>query len=346
MQLKVVELLTQSSALNPQHFPMPRRVILDTDPGIDDALALILALQSPELCVEAITTVSGNAPVDLTTRNALTVLELFPPERRPAVAKGADRPLTRPLYTATMVHDEDGLGGTSRLHTPDGSPRYRPASDALSPLDAVTCLLALIRRFPGELTLIALGPLTNLAHALRHDARVMQQLAGIVMMGGAVMVPGNVTPVAEFNIYVDPEAAQLVFTSGLPLTLIGLDVTERVRLTTAMIEQRVRPVGNRLSQFVVECTAQAIQFSTRVERPAGMAMHDPLAVGAVIDPSLVRTMPLPVQVETKGELTTAMTVADRRPLRPDLKPPANVNVALEVDDARFLEMFLTRIHAP
>jgi inosine-uridine nucleoside N-ribohydrolase len=323
---------------------MPRRVIIDTDPGIDDALALILALQSPELCVEAITTVSGNAHVDLTTHNTLTVLELFPAERRPPVAKGADRPLTRPLYTAAMVHDEDGLGGVSRLRTPDGSLRYRPASDALSALDAVTCFFDLIRRFPGEITLIALGPLTNLAYALRRDASLMRQLAGIVMMGGAVTGPGNVTPVAEFNIYVDPEAAQLVFTSGLPLTLIGLDVTDRVRLTTEMVEQRVRPVGTRLTQFVVECTAQAIQFSTRVERPPGMAMHDPLAVGVVIDPSLVRTVPLPVQVETKGELTTAMTVADRRPLRPDLKVPANMNVALEVDDAHFLEMFLTRLH--
>jgi purine nucleosidase/pyrimidine-specific ribonucleoside hydrolase len=325
---------------------MPRRVIIDTDPGIDDALALILALQSPELCVEAITTVSGNAHVDLTTHNALTVLELFTPGRRPAVAKGADRPLTRPLYTAALVHNEDGLGGVSRLCAPDGGPRYRSASDALSRLDAVTCLLDLIRRFPGELTLIALGPLTNLAHALRCDASVMRQLAGIVVMGGAVAVPGNVTPVAEFNIYVDPEAAQLVFTSGLPLMLIGLDVTERVRLTTAMIEQRVRPVQTRLTQFVVECTAQAIQFSTRVGRPPGMAMHDPLAVGAVIDPSLVRTVPLPVQVETKGELTTAMTVADRRPMRPDLTAPANMNVAVEVDDARFLEMFLARVHTP
>jgi purine nucleosidase/pyrimidine-specific ribonucleoside hydrolase len=325
---------------------MPRRVIIDTDPGIDDALALILALQSPELCVEAITTVSGNAHVNLTTHNTLTVLELFPPGRRPPVAKGAERPLTRPLYTAAAVHDEDGLGGVSRLRAPDGAPWYRSASDALSPLDAVTCLLDLIRRFPGELTLIALGPLTNLAHALRCDVSVMRQLAGIVVMGGAVTVPGNVTPVAEFNIYVDPEAAQLVFTSGLPLTLIGLDVTERVRLTTAMIEQHVRPVQTRLTQFVVECTAQAIQFSTRVERPPGMAMHDPLAVGAVIDPTLVRTVPLPVQVETKGELTTAMTVADRRPLRPDLKAPATMNVAVEVDDARFLEMFLARLHTP
>jgi inosine-uridine nucleoside N-ribohydrolase len=165
-----------------------------------------------------------------------------------------------------------------------------------------------------------------------------------VIMGGAVTVPGNVTPVAEFNIYVDPEAAQIVFGSGLPIVLIGLDVTEQVRLSAEMIDQYTSPMGLPLSQFVVECTAPTLQFSARVERQAGMAMHDPLAVGALIDPSIVRTVPLSVQVETRGEFTTGMLVADRRPLRPDFKPPANVQVAVEVEGARFLEMFLSRLH--
>jgi inosine-uridine nucleoside N-ribohydrolase len=322
---------------------MPHHVIIDTDPGVDDALALILALQSPELWVEAITTVSGNVDVDLATQNALMVLGLFPPQRRPAVAKGADRPLVRASDTAVHVHGDDGLGGVSRLLTAAGEPRYPPANASLGSGAAVTCLLDLIRRSPGELTLIALGPLTNLAHALRRDAQVVRQLAGVVIMGGAVTVPGNVTPVAEFNISVDPEAAQLVFSSGLPITLIGLDVTERVRLTAEIIDQHVYPIGSPLSRFIVDCTAQTIQFSTRVERPPGMAMHDPLAVGALIDPALVHTEPLSVQVETKGEFTTGMLVADRRTLRFEQKAPANVNVALEVDAARFLEMFLTRL---
>jgi inosine-uridine nucleoside N-ribohydrolase len=322
---------------------MSHHVIIDTDPGVDDALALILALQSPELYVEAITTVSGNVPVDLATQNALTVLGLFPPERRPPVAQGADRPLSRSSETAAHVHGDDGLGGVSRLCAATGQPRYPPPSLALRPGDAVTCLLDLIRRSPGELTLIALGPLTNLAHALHRDRHVVQQLAGVMIMGGAVTVPGNVTPVAEFNIYVDPEAAQVVFSSGLPVTLIGLDVTERVRLTAEMIDQHVYPMGSPLSQFVVDCTAQTIQFSTRVERPPGMAMHDPLAVGALIDPAIVRTVPLAVQVETQGEFTTGMLVADRRALRLDHKTPVNVNVALEVEATRFLEMFLNRL---
>jgi inosine-uridine nucleoside N-ribohydrolase len=325
---------------------MPRHVIIDTDPGVDDALALILALQSPELCVDAITTVSGNVHVDLATQNALTVLGLFPPERRPPVAKGADRPLVRSLSTAAHVHGDDGLGGVTRMHTAAGQPCYPQASATVPSRHAVACVLDLIRRSPGELTLIALGPLTNLARALRRDAHTFRQLAEVVIMGGAVTVPGNITPVAEFNIYIDPEAAQVVFASGVPITLIGLDVTERVRLTAAMIDQYIRPASSPLSQFVVDCTGQTIQFSGHVERPSGMAMHDPLAVGALIDPGLTRTVPLPVKVETKGELTTGMLVADRRPLLADLKAPGNAHVALEVDAARFLEMFLQRLQTP
>jgi inosine-uridine nucleoside N-ribohydrolase len=325
---------------------MPRHVIIDTDPGVDDALALILALQSPELCVDAITTVSGNVHVELATQNTLTVLGLFPPERRPPVARGADRPLVRSLDTAAPVHGDDGMGGVSRMHTAAGQPRYPAVSAPHASRDAVACLLDLIRRSPGELTLVALGPLTNLALALHRDAHTFRQLAEVVIMGGAVTVPGNVSPVAEFNIYVDPEAAQVVFASGVPITLIGLDVTERVRLTGAMMDQYVRPADSPLSQFVMDCTAHTIEFSTRVKRPPGMAMHDPLAIGALIDPTIVHTAPLSVQVETKGELTTGMLVADRRPLHADLKAPANVHVALEVDAARFLEMFLHRLQTP
>jgi inosine-uridine nucleoside N-ribohydrolase len=325
---------------------MPRHVIIDTDPGVDDALALILALQSPELCVDAITTVSGNVHVELATQNTLTVLGLFPPERRPPVARGADRPLVRSLDTAAPVHGDDGMGGVSRMHTAAGQPCYPVAGAAHTSGDAVACLLDLIRRSPGELTLVALGPLTNLALTLHRDAHTFRQLAEVVIMGGAVTVPGNVSPVAEFNIYVDPEAAQVVFASGVPITLIGLDVTERVRLTGAMMDQYVRPAGSPLSQFVMDCTAHTIEFSTRVKRPPGMAMHDPLAIGALIDPTIVHTAPLSVQVETKGELTTGMLVADRRPLHSDLKAPANVHVALEVDAARFLEMFLHRLQTP
>jgi purine nucleosidase/pyrimidine-specific ribonucleoside hydrolase len=325
---------------------MPRRVIIDTDPGVDDALALILALQSPELYIDAITTVSGNVDVELATQNTLTILELFSPERRPPVARGANRPLVGVLNTAVHVHGDDGLGGVSRMLTAAGQPCYPAVGAPQLMQDAVVCILDLIRRAPGELTLVALGPLTNLALAWRRDAHAFQHLVELVIMGGAVTVPGNVTPVAEFNIHVDPEAAQIVFASGVPITLIGLDVTERVRLTGELIDLSVRPVGSPLSQFVMDCTARTIAYSSRVERPPGMAMHDPLAVGALIDPTLVHTVPLSVQVETKGELTRGMLVADRRHLRSDLVARANVRVALDVDADRFLEMFLRRLQTP
>jgi inosine-uridine nucleoside N-ribohydrolase len=324
---------------------MPRHVIIDTDPGVDDALALILALQSPELCVDAITTVSGNVEVDLATRNALTVLGLFPPERRPPVAQGAAQPLRRSSSTAAHIHGDDGLGGVAGLRTVEGQLCYPSARASLAPYDAVTCLLNGIQQAPGELILIALGPLTNLARAWQRDAQVVGQLSEVVIMGGAVAVPGNVTPVAEFNIYVDPEAAQVVFASGLPITLIGLDVTEQVRLTAEMLAQHISPLASPLSQFVVQCTTPTLQSSAQLERRAGMAMHDPLAVGALIDPSIVRTVPLAVQVETQAEFTTGMLVADRRPLPSNVRPAANAHAALEVDAARFLELFLGRLHA-
>jgi inosine-uridine nucleoside N-ribohydrolase len=207
-------------------------------------------------------------------------------------------------------------------------------------------MLDLMRGAPGELTLVALGPLTNLALAWRRDAGAFRQLAEVVIMGGAITVPGNVTPVAEFNIYVDPEAAQIVLASGVPIRLIGLDVTERVRLTEEMLDQPVSPGRSRLRQFVMDCTAQTIAFSSQAERLSGMAMHDPLAVGVLIDPTLVRTAPMSVQVETEGQLTRGMLVADRRPLRSDHQSPANVRVALDVDAGRFLEMFLSRLQTP
>ena len=174
------------------------------------------------------------------------------------MARGANRPLVRALNTAAHVHGDDGLGGVSRLRTAAGQPCYPAVGAAHASQDAVACILDLIRRAPGELTLVALGPLTNLALAWRRDAHTFRQLAEVVIMGGAVTVPGNVTPVAEFNIHVDPEAAQIVFASGVPIRLIGLDVTERVRLTGEMIDLSVRPAGSPLSQFVMDCTARTI----------------------------------------------------------------------------------------
>ncbi|MFQ5801601.1 MAG: nucleoside hydrolase [Candidatus Methylomirabilales bacterium] len=318
-----------------------KRVIIDTDPGIDDALALFLALKSPELKVEAITTVAGNVPVEECTRNIFTILGLLNPEPRPVVARGAARPLQRELRTASEVHGSDGLGGLSRYRNVDGLPRYPEPSMRLTSVRAADLILELVGRYPGEITLITLGPLTNIAQALLRDRDQMRKVSEVVSMGGVFLVPGNTSATAEFNITTDPEAAQIVFASGLPLTLIPLDVTERVRLSGEALHTWVEPLADLPAQFLLDCTAQVIAFSEKWEGFAGITLHDPLTVGVVIDRRLVKTRSLYVQVETKGEITTGMTVADRRPFRAEGRP--NLEVALEVDVDRFLSLFMERL---
>lgn len=318
-----------------------RRVIIDTDPGIDDALALFLALRSPELKVEAITTVAGNVPIERCTRNVFLLLELLNVEPRPLVARGAARPLERELYPALEVQGEDGLGGLSRYRKPDGLPRYPEPRESVAPIGAGDLILELVDRSPGEITLITLGPLTNIAQALLRDRESMAKVQRVVSMGGAVGVPGNISATAEFNIATDPEAARIVFGSGLPLTLIPLDVTERVRLSGDALRTWVEPLADPPAQFLLDSTAHLIAFSEKWEGFAGIFLHDPLAVGVVIDPDLVRTQPLYVQVETRGEITAGMTVADRRPFRAAGR--SNIEVALEVDADRFLSLFMERL---
>ncbi|MCI0484119.1 MAG: nucleoside hydrolase [candidate division NC10 bacterium] len=318
-----------------------RRVIIDTDPGIDDALALFLALQSPEVTVEAITTVAGNTRVEDCTRNVFLILELLKPDPRPVVAQGAARPLECELRPAPDVHGEDGLGELFRHRNPDGLPRYPQPLHSPATMGAADLILELIRRYPGEITLITLGPLTNIAQALRRDRKTMEKISRIISMGGAVLVPGNTSATAEFNIATDPEAARIVLGSGLPLTLIPLDVTERVRLSGEALRTWMEPLADLPAQFLLDCTAHLVAFSAEWEGFAGIILHDPLTVGVVIDPHLVKTQPLYVQVETRGEITTGMTVADRRPLRAERQP--NVEVALDVDADRFLSLFVERL---
>src|SRR2546426_10720650 len=192
------------------------RIILDTDPGIDDALALFLALASPELQLEAITTVSGNVHVDLTTRNALTLLELAGRTDIP-VARGCDRPLSRQPVFAEYVHGQNGLGG---VELPE--PQLQPVGQ-----HAVDLIIERVMAAPREITLVPIGPLTNIALALRKEPRIAEHVREVVIMGGALRVPGNVTPEAEFNIYADPHAAHIVFHAGWPIRLVSLDVTNK-----------------------------------------------------------------------------------------------------------------------
>jgi purine nucleosidase/pyrimidine-specific ribonucleoside hydrolase len=322
---------------------MSERVIIDTDPGIDDALALLLALRSPELEVLAITTVSGNVPVDVATRNVFAVLSLVPADRRPPVAQGAFAPLRKPPTYATSVHGKDGLGGFHRYRGSLGRLGGTPRRVTSFRRGAAGEILHHICNSTERCTVIALGPLTNIAQAIKRDSATMAGLKRIVLMGGAFTVAGNVTPAAEFNMFVDPHAASLVFHAGIPLTVVGLDVTRRVRLTREIVEKQVAPRQTRISQFLCDCTADLFAVCEEREGIASFPLHDPLAVGVVIDPSLVDCESMYVDVETRGNVTRGMTVADRRPIRASLKKPPNADVCLNVDAPRFLTLFLDRL---
>ena len=234
---------------------MKKRVIIDTDPGVDDALALLLAFGSPELQVEAVTTVSGNVSVEQATKNVALLLDLFGPEPRPILARGAAQPLRKGFIRAQSVHGSDGLGELNRFKNPDGSPKYiYPQLPADVP-DATQVLMDLLRRYPDELSLITLGPLTNLERALKADEKRVKGLREVVIMGGAIDIPGNITPAAEFNIFVDPHAAKRVFQSGLPIKLVPLDVTERVCLQQREIENLARVMDEPLGRFICDVTS-------------------------------------------------------------------------------------------
>src|SRR5262245_16731896 len=313
-------------------------VAIDTDPGIDDALALMLALRSPELRVELITTVAGNVPVPMATANARRILALLAPSVWPAVAQGLGRPLRRPLHTATAFHSNDGLGGVTHLRHPDGRPCYPVPAQPPVHRQAVQRLLQAVQRYGRALIMIALGPLTNIARAIQLAPTLMQQLGRLVIMGGAIGVPGNVSPVAEFNIFVDPHAADVVFRAGLPITLVPLDVTRQVRLTRDFLQHVGQGTGSDLVQVTHHLTQRPLHSQEQ-----SMAMHDPLAVAVAIDPSLITLTSLPVSVETRGQHTIGMTVADRRPPASWSCATPRLEVALAVDAARVLDLFAARV---
>jgi inosine-uridine nucleoside N-ribohydrolase len=319
---------------------MARRIILDTDTGVDDALAILLAMRSPELQVEAITAVSGNVHVDHCVRNILMTLEVLGLEAIPDVARGEERPLVRPAVFADEVHGGDGLGGVTRLRRPDGARAYPDPANRLSPAHAVDLILDRIGRYPDELSIVAVGPLTNVARAIiRHPAR-MRKLREIVVMGGAFRVYGNMSPVAEFNIFFDPHAAQIVCDAGVPLVFVPLDVTMQAVLTAETID-RYADKGSRPARFVRDCTAHYVAFHRQRRNVDGCFMHDPLAVATAFQETLVDMVPARVDVETAGDLTSGMTVADLRPGRDARLPNARVGVG--VDASAFTTLFAERV---
>lgn len=324
----------------------PRRVIIDTDPGIDDALALALAVRSPELHVEAITTVGGNVNVELGTRNALWVLEALGVENPPPVAKGAGRPLERDPVDASHVHGADGLGDISSLVEPDDSPRYSPPRASACGQGAVDLILETVRKNPGEITLIAVGPLTNVALAVERDAAAIRQLAELIIMGGSVSGVGNVTPTAEFNFYADPHAAQRVICAGLKTTVVGLDVTQQTLLAKTDFESHLAKSTHRAGRFLADVSD--LYFKVALERRgrAACPLHDPLAVGVAIDRSFVTTKTFQADVETEGPLTQGMLVADRRTYSAPSELQGRMEACVEVEAERFVKFFLTRVLPP
>ncbi len=319
-----------------------KRIVIDTDAGVDDALALILALRSPELHVEAITTVSGNVHVDLCTENVLRVLDALDLPSPPPVARGEADPLVRPLFTAPEVHGLDGLGGLHFLMEETGILRYARPETAPISTPAHELLADLGRRSAGDITLVTIGPLTNIARAIVENPNAMKGYREIICMGGAFEVYGNTTPVAEFNIYVDPQAAQVVAESGIPLTFVPLDVTEQVCLLMDHLVESIQPLNTKLSRFITDLTHGYIRYHMETEGFMGCYLHDPLAIGLAIDSSFCSTRPAYVQVEIESPLTMGMTVSDLRP-RPLTTEPPNARVCTQVDAARFLDFFLSRI---
>lgn len=309
---------------------MPR-IILDTDPGVDDALALFLALASPEVQLEAITTVSGNVSVENTTRNALSLLELASRVEIP-VARGCDRALLSTPVEATDVHGENGLGC---ITLPE--PQLRPLEQ-----HAVEVLIEKIMAAPGEITLVAVGPLTNLAVALRREPRLAGAVREVVIMGGALLVPGNVTPCAEFNIYVDPHAAHVVLHAGWPIRLVSLDTTRRTLLRRELVEQLAasgRPVPVLMKGMVdYYCD---IFGGTR--RFSAIEMHDPLCLAAAFRPDLLTWQEAYVDVELTGQLTLGETVGFfARPDKP-LSHAPNVLASIDVNSDSFIQLYIERI---
>jgi purine nucleosidase len=299
-------------------------VILDVDTGIDDALAIAYALNSPELEVIGLTTCFGNGPIEYTTRNTLIVLEQL--GKSVPVYSGADKPLSRPAKQfPTHVHGEDGLGN-----------RVEKASDMeAETLGAVDYIISEVKKRPHEITIIAVGPLTNLALAVQKEPEIATLVKEVVIMGGAVFVKGNVTPYSEANVLTDPEAADYVFSSGLPVTVVGLDVTMQTLLPNSTLADW-RALGTDVAHFFADMTSFYMHaYETFHPGIGGCALHDPLAVGVVIDPSFVKKGKWNVKVVLEGE-ETGRTVAHA-------EGETKIQVCTQVEAETFLNHFLDRL---
>ena len=299
---------------------MPTKIILDCDPGHDDAVALLLAHGNPDIELLGVTTVVGNQTIDKVTRNALSVARVAGIVGVP-FARGAERPLVREIETAGAIHGESGLDGPT-LPQPTIALDPRPAAQFI--VDTV------MAAEPGEITLVPTGGLTNIALAARLEPRIIPRVKEVVLMGGGVHV-GNWSATAEFNIVIDPEAAAIVFGAGWPVTMIGLDVTHQA-LATDEVVAAIAAIDTAPARFVgelMEFFAHAYRDAQGFDHPP---VHDPVAVAYVIDPTLVRTVTAPIAIERRGEFTLGMTVVDLRAAAP---ADCVTQVGLDLDADRF-----------
>jgi purine nucleosidase len=309
------------------------RIVLDTDPGIDDALAILYLAAHQQVEIVAVGSVHGNVPAPQAADNALRVLELAGLNTVP-VAIGARHPLAQPLHTAEFVHGHDGLGGHAGP-PPVGRPIRESAAEQL---------VRLARRHPGELTLLALGPLTNIAVALLLEPELPHLLRSVIVMGGALTVPGNITPSADANSWHDPEATDLVLGAGLPLTLIGLEVTEAARANQAWLD-KLAAIDSPRARFATKIVRHYADFYAAMFGRREATLHDPLAAAIALDPALATYRRLAVAVELTGTHTRGRLIADLRPIvnATHIESPISdrhpVDVALTAD----ADTFLTRL---
>lgn len=309
----------------------PRRVIFDTDPGVDDAMALFFVLQSPELVLDAVTTVFGNVDVEQTTRNALILLDIAGRADVP-VAVGAGRPLMpqrRRQLGGAVVHGDNGLGGAT-LPAPSRAAGSRRAAELI---------VERVMSAPGEITLIAVGPLTNIALAACLEPRIVEHVHELIVMGGAATVPGNASPLAEANFHNDPEAAAIVVGAGFKLALVGLDVTLQAIIPLDDIE-RLRREGGAVGAFTYEISAHYGAHYARRTGRIGFPMHDSAAVLYAIDPGYFRTEHWYVEVETTSPRAFGMVMADRRGR---WQQAPNAEVCIAIDSDRFRRLYLDRL---
>jgi inosine-uridine nucleoside N-ribohydrolase len=315
---------------------MPRKFLIDTDTASDDAVALIMALRWPDVEVEAITVVSGNVPLAQCVTNALYTTELV--GSNVPVYRGANRPLLREAEFADWFHGFDGLGDQN----------YPPPKKTAEAKHAVDVIIDTVKANP-DIVLVTLGPLTNVAMAVARAPEIVADVSRCVVMGGAACTVGNVTPAAEFNIWVDPDSARIVFHSGLPIEMVGWELCRGDANIRENEIAYIRGLETPLSQFTVDCNSVAIKANYKQSREIGMALPDPVAMAVALDPTVaIRTSKHYVEVETHSELTRGMTVVDQLNVATDERNRAlwkslsdrepNVQVVWEIDIPRWKEM--------